>query len=74
MGSSIPFSRTLADRHASDDPRLSLEERYKNVDDYLQKVRRAIASLIELGLMLTEDTDSLLADSQRAYLEAVGDV
>ena len=74
MGSSIPFSRTLADRHASDDPRLSLEERYKNVDDYLQKVRRAIASLIELGLMLTEDTDSLLADSQRAYLEAGGDV
>ena len=72
MGSSIPFPRTRAEREASSDPRLSLEERYGSVDVYLERVREEIADLVQAGLMLAEDTDALLEDSRKAFLTAVG--
>ncbi len=71
-GSSIPFPRTRADRSANGDPRPSLEERYESVGGYLQQVRAAIEYLVGMDLMLAEDTDALLADCRKAYLEAVG--
>ncbi len=71
LGSSIPFPQTPADREADGDPRLSLEERYASVDDYLQQVRAAMEALVAIGLMLAEDTDALMADYRKAYLEAV---
>ena len=38
LGSYIPFPRTREEREASGDPRLSIEERYGGVDDYLARV------------------------------------
>ena len=70
LGSSIPFPRTPAEREATRDPRLSLEERYRDVDGYLQSVRAAINSLVQARLMLAEDADTLLADCRKAYLAA----
>ena len=72
LGSSIPFPRTRAEREASSDPRLSLEERYGSVDVYLERVREEIVDLVQAGLMLAEDTDALLEDSRKAFLTAVG--
>lgn len=72
LGSSIPLPRTRADRSANGDPRPSLEERYRSLDDYLQQVRAAIEHLVGMDLMLAEDTDALWADCRKAYLEAVG--
>ena len=73
LGSSIPFPRTRAEREASGDPRSSLEERYRDVDDYLQQVRTEIGSLVLAGLMLAEDTDALANDCRQAFLDAVTD-
>ena len=73
LGSSIPFSRTRTEREAGSDPRPSLEERYGNVDGYLDRVREHIVTLVQAGYMLAEDADALLADSRRAFREAVGD-
>ena len=70
LGSSIPFARNRAERESSGDPRLSLEERYGSVDDYLLQVRRRIESLVQAGFLLAEDTEVILADSQRAFLDA----
>ena len=73
LGSSIPFPRTRAEREAGGDPRLSLEDRYRSVDDYLERVQEQIATLVQAGYMLAEDADALLADSRQVYLDAVGD-
>ena len=73
LGSFIPFAETRADREGSGDPRLSLEERYSNIDDYLRQIRAAIESLVQAGLMLPEDTDTLVADCRMAYLDSFGD-
>ena len=71
LGSSIPFPRTRAEREASGDPRSSLAERYRDVDDYLQQVRTEIGSLVLAGLMLAEDTDALANDCRQAFVDAM---
>ena len=70
LGSCLPLPRTRAEREAGGDPRLSLEERYGGVDDYAGRVREQIAALVEAGYMLAEDTETLLADSRQAYMDA----
>ena len=60
LGSYIPFARTRAARHASGDPRSSIEERYPNVDEYLQRIRSATDELIRERLLLAEDAASIL--------------
>ena len=54
-GSFISFARTKAERTASGDPRLSIEERYATHEDYVQAVARAARALVEVGLLLAED-------------------
>ena len=58
-GSFIPFAATKQERIASGDPRLSLEERYKSPQDYLEKRKRAVDALVQQGFVLPEDADSL---------------
>jgi hypothetical protein len=58
-GSYIPFAATKQERLASGDPRLSLEERYKNAEDYSERRMRAVASLVQQGFVLPEDVDAL---------------
>jgi len=57
-GQFIPFARTRAERLASGDPRLSLEERYPTHADYVSKVAAAADRLVAEGLMLPEDADA----------------
>jgi hypothetical protein len=56
-GQFIPFAATRAERLASGDPRLSLEERYPTHADYVSKVGAAADRLVAEGLMLQEDAD-----------------
>ena len=60
LGSYIPFAPTSAARHATGDPRLSLEERYRGVDDYLQRIRSAAIDLIRRRYLLAEDLDTIV--------------
>jgi alpha/beta hydrolase family protein len=57
VGSFIPFAGTKAEREAAGDPRLSIEERYKDKDEYLRKVKEAAVALSGAGFLLKEDVD-----------------
>ena len=72
LGSYIPFPRTRAAREASGDPRRSIEERYRGVDDYVQRVRSAALELIRGRYMLEEDLDAVLARARSHWDYATG--
>ena len=50
---------TKAEREESGDPRLSIEERYKDKDEYLRKVKEAAVALTGSGFLLKEDVDKV---------------
>jgi len=60
LGSYIPFAKTRAERAASGDPRLSIEERYRDLDDYLRRIRSAAMDLVRQRYLLQEDLDDVL--------------
>jgi hypothetical protein len=60
-GSFIPFAKTKAERTASGDPRLSLEERYTDRNGLVREVERATRELVEKRFLLQEDADRFVA-------------
>ena len=60
LGSYVPFARTKAARQANGDPRLSVEERYRGPDDYLERIRTAAMDLIRRRYALAEDLDAIV--------------
>ena len=56
----VPFARTSAERKASGDPRLSIEERYAGRAHYLGLVAEAALPLIDEGYLLGEDLPQIL--------------
>jgi hypothetical protein len=60
-GSYLPFAKTKAEREASGDGRLSLEERYHGPADYAAKVHDAALALARDGYLLPEDVDRISA-------------
>ena len=60
-GQYIPFAKTRAERMASGDPRLSIEERYPRFSVYYDAVKKAVDGLVARRLMLREDADAVLA-------------
>jgi hypothetical protein len=59
-GGMIPFATTRAERIASGDPRLSLEERYKDHAAYVAAVRKAAANAMAQGFLLRRDAAALV--------------
>jgi hypothetical protein len=51
----ITFPKTKADRLASGDPRLSVEERYPSFSMYAAMVKNAVEDMVVKRLMLRED-------------------
>jgi Alpha/beta hydrolase domain len=72
IGSYIPFPRTRADRDRTGDPRLSIEERYRNRDEYLGKYAAATLDLVARGYVLREEVADLLTHAIEHYDWAVG--
>jgi hypothetical protein len=62
-GGMIPFARTRAERMANGDPRLSLEERYKTHDGYVEAVKAAAAKAVAEKFLLPEDADKLVTQA-----------
>jgi len=60
-GGMIPFAKTRAERLASGDPRLSLQERYVDHEGYVAAVRKAAANAVAQGFLLQADADALIA-------------
>ena len=63
-GAYIPFAKTKAERLASGDPRLSLEERYGTHANYVGKVRAAAERLVRGRYLLQDDADRLVAQAE----------
>jgi hypothetical protein len=61
VGSFIPFARTKAERLKQGDPRPSIEERYPNRQEYLEKVKAAAHRLERGGYLLESDIPSIVA-------------
>jgi hypothetical protein len=67
-GQYIPFPKTKADRLASGDPRLSIEERYGNSATYSSSLLRdAVNHLVRLGFLLP-------FDAERAFTQNLNNV
>jgi hypothetical protein len=60
VGSYLPFAWTKAEREASGDPRLSIEERYRGREDYLGRVALAAVALVRERLLLAEDAPRVI--------------
>ncbi|MDO8631790.1 MAG: alpha/beta hydrolase domain-containing protein, partial [Phycisphaerales bacterium] len=73
LGSYIPFATTRASREAHGDPRLSIDERYRGLDDYLERIRSAAMKLIEGRYLLQEDLDNVLARARTHWSFATRD-
>ena len=58
LGSLIPFARTQAER--GDDPRKTLDDRYRGKSDYLGRVTEVGLGLVKQGYVLREDLSFLL--------------
>jgi hypothetical protein len=67
IGSYIPFPRTKADRDRAGDPRLSIEERYRNRDEYVGKFAAAALDLVDRGYLLADDVADLLKHAAEHY-------
>lgn len=66
-GSSLPFAATRAERLASGDPRLSLEERYPGGDrERADKFRQAVDRLVADRYLLAEDGQKMIAAVARS--------
>jgi hypothetical protein len=67
MGSTLPFSRTRAEREKAGDPRASIGERYSTREAYLNHVRESVQSLIAARHVLAEDAESIVERAARRY-------
>ena len=72
-GSYIPFAKTRAERQASSDPRLSLEERYTDSDGFVKAVTEAARKLVRERFLLQEDADRYIraATATAAYADGL---
>jgi len=67
-GGYIPFAKAKAERLASGDPRLSLEERYGTHDAYVEKVRDAARLLVAQRFLLPEDAGRLVREAEASSI------
>jgi hypothetical protein len=62
----IAFPKTKADRLASGDPRLSVEERYPSFSVYAAMVKNAVEDMVTKRVMLREDAQPAIDRLLRA--------
>jgi hypothetical protein len=67
LGSYVPFARTKAEREARRDPRLSIEERYRDREDYLARIRASAAGLVKDRFLLEEDVEDVMQRASRHW-------
>jgi hypothetical protein len=74
-GSYIPFAVTKTERETSGDPRLSLQERYGTLEEYLQQLAQKCQQLQDAGYLLPEDGARILKQQEqraRPLFEKIG--
>ena len=72
IGSYLPFPKTREDRERTHDPRLSIDERYRNRDEYVGRYAEVALDLVARGYLLPEDVADLLKHAGEHYAWANG--
>jgi hypothetical protein len=67
QGSYMPLPRTAADRKRAADPRPSIEERYRDKDQYLGLVSKAAQTLVDQRFLLAEDAAIVVTNAGRHW-------
>lgn len=67
IGSYFALARTRDERIASGDSRASLEERYRDENDYVGRVTRAALDLVDERLLLVDDVAEIIEAAARHY-------
>ena len=67
QGSYIPLARTTTDRKRTNDPRPSIEERYRDRDSYAGLVAKAAQALIDQRFLLAEDLAVIVQNAGRHW-------
>ena len=65
-GMFLPFATTKAERMATGDPRLSLEERYKNHGGYVKQNEQAARKLKDERFLLQEDFNRIVSEAAKS--------
>ena len=68
VGSFSPFAATKAERERAGDARLSIAERYRDRDDYVNRVRAAARELMARGFLLREDAAVIVQEAASSKL------
>ena len=68
VGSFSPFATTKAQRESTGDARPSIEERYRNRDDYVNRVRVAAQDLVARGFLLSDDAAVIIQSAASSNL------
>lgn len=72
LGSWIPLAKTAEERKKSGDPRLSIAERYKSREEYMNKFEQAAKKLIQERFLLQEDLPAILERGKVEWKVIVG--
>jgi Alpha/beta hydrolase domain len=67
-GGAVQFAKTRAERLASGDPRLSVEERYGTLEGYMCVVRAAAERMVADRLLLRADADRTIRQAQESEI------
>ena len=67
-GQYIPFKKTKAERLATNDPRLSLEERYQTHAGYVKAVTQAVNTLLTQRLLLPDDAREYIKTAEASLI------
>ena len=68
LGSFIPFAKTNSELRKTGDPRPSIEERYKDRNDYVQQISRAARILVDQRYLLEKDAERMIAEAKKSRL------
>ena len=68
VGGFIPFAKTKAERLEKGDPRLSLEERYKDHAGYVAAVKVAVDKLATQHFLLPEDVTRIIRQAEESNI------
>ena len=67
QGSYVPLAKTSAEKKRGNDPRLSIEERYRDKDQYVSLVGKAAQDLVAQGYLLADDVQAVVANAARHW-------
>jgi hypothetical protein len=71
-GAMIPFARTRAEREQANDPRPSIEERYKSREQYLELITKSANELAAKGYLIKEDIPRIVEQAGTRWDWALG--